>query len=471
MTHDEAFLQAMIETPDDDTPRLVYADWLDEHGDPDRAEFIRIQCELAARTGPGTVLRRHLDSLKKTSRNAETAFLRNLCAVLEPGDQGPRVRALEERAAALLDAHGESWRQGLPFPVHFRRGFVEVLEVGVSDYLRHHATLETLAPAQAVHLTSFAPDGADEVGWEEEEAARQELTDQLAACPLLRRWTDLETLACPGPLVFEMLLESPHLTSLRRLVVCNNEVGPGVNLVANARFSGLTWLDLGGSNSAWGRPGDDDFVDIVTSRHLARLEYLGFDSNNVTDEGIVALADSPTMSRLRSLCLAANPVSWNGLRLLAESPHLTSLEHLDLSYGLEIDRLDDRAIAALIESPLLGRLTLLDLSHNPIGDEAISRLAAAPGASRLRVLALGDEQRFLSARGVRALADSPYLFELRRLVLPAVRLDDGAASALAHSRRLANLSELVVHDGPDLTDKGRQALRHRFGEGLVFEGR
>ena len=47
MTHDEAFLQAMVETPDDDTPRLVYADWLEENGDADRAEFIRLQCELA----------------------------------------------------------------------------------------------------------------------------------------------------------------------------------------------------------------------------------------------------------------------------------------------------------------------------------------------------------------------------------------------------------------------------------------
>ena len=44
----EALLLDIIEHPDDDTPRLVYADWLDEHGDPNRAEFIRVQCRLAA---------------------------------------------------------------------------------------------------------------------------------------------------------------------------------------------------------------------------------------------------------------------------------------------------------------------------------------------------------------------------------------------------------------------------------------
>jgi uncharacterized protein (TIGR02996 family) len=46
MSQEEHFLQAILAAPDDDTPRLVYADWLDERGDP-RGEFIRLQCELA----------------------------------------------------------------------------------------------------------------------------------------------------------------------------------------------------------------------------------------------------------------------------------------------------------------------------------------------------------------------------------------------------------------------------------------
>src|SRR5450755_976841 len=46
MTHDDAFLQAILERPDDDAPRLLYADWLDERGDP-RGEFIRVQCVRA----------------------------------------------------------------------------------------------------------------------------------------------------------------------------------------------------------------------------------------------------------------------------------------------------------------------------------------------------------------------------------------------------------------------------------------
>jgi uncharacterized protein (TIGR02996 family) len=46
MTQDEAFLQAIIENPDDESLRLVYADYLDEQCDQ-RGEFIRVQCALA----------------------------------------------------------------------------------------------------------------------------------------------------------------------------------------------------------------------------------------------------------------------------------------------------------------------------------------------------------------------------------------------------------------------------------------
>ena len=48
MTERDGFLAAIIADPTDDTPRLQYADWLEEHGEQERAEFIRVQCELAA---------------------------------------------------------------------------------------------------------------------------------------------------------------------------------------------------------------------------------------------------------------------------------------------------------------------------------------------------------------------------------------------------------------------------------------
>jgi len=45
---DPGLLQSVLDAPDDDFPRLVLADWLDEQGDSERAEFIRTQVVIAA---------------------------------------------------------------------------------------------------------------------------------------------------------------------------------------------------------------------------------------------------------------------------------------------------------------------------------------------------------------------------------------------------------------------------------------
>jgi uncharacterized protein (TIGR02996 family) len=47
MSNEGAFLTAIREDSDGDTPRLIYADWLEERGDP-RAEFLRVECLLAS---------------------------------------------------------------------------------------------------------------------------------------------------------------------------------------------------------------------------------------------------------------------------------------------------------------------------------------------------------------------------------------------------------------------------------------
>lgn len=44
-------LREVLARPDDDEPRLVYADWLQDQGDP-RGEFIQVQCSFAG-TAPG----------------------------------------------------------------------------------------------------------------------------------------------------------------------------------------------------------------------------------------------------------------------------------------------------------------------------------------------------------------------------------------------------------------------------------
>jgi uncharacterized protein (TIGR02996 family) len=61
----EPFLKTIVENPEDDTPRLAYADWLDESGDEDRAEFIRLQIAGAAELPEGDPRRVRVAELER----------------------------------------------------------------------------------------------------------------------------------------------------------------------------------------------------------------------------------------------------------------------------------------------------------------------------------------------------------------------------------------------------------------------
>jgi hypothetical protein len=360
------------------------------------------------------------------------------------------VSRLIRREAELVTEHGQRWLEGFTLPLGWRRGFPEILDVSPRVYLDSAAVLERIAPVQAVRLVSFAATGQENVeDWDEEDRASKELVDRLAACPLLGRWVELEFAACPGFDIFEAVVTSPHLSRLRRLVAIGNEVGPGVELVVDARFRNLRWLDLLDSNSAGGRPGDDVFVSMVTSPYLAQLEYLNFGANEVGDEGVAALAASPTMARLRSLCLCVNYISPVGLRALGESTALLNLRHLDLSGSMSNPPLDDAALAAFLESPRFAQLTSLNMQSNAITDEGVRRLAQTPAVAKLRALMLGgihyypgapftwEQEPQVTPASVRTLATSPYLSGLCRLELLGVELDDETAHVLAQSQALS----------------------------------
>ncbi len=80
-----AFLRAARETPDDDAPRLVLADWLEEHGDEHdsaRAALVRLQCERArldADDPRGADLLREEAKLWNKHTNAWFGPMRDFC--------------------------------------------------------------------------------------------------------------------------------------------------------------------------------------------------------------------------------------------------------------------------------------------------------------------------------------------------------------------------------------------------------
>ncbi len=102
MDHERAFLEDIIAHPDDDAPRLVFSDWLEDHGDDARAEFIRLQCRLA-----------------RTPENDRD----------RPG--------MLRREGELLGQHSRKWAESLLGCVDewsFRRGFIECIGVQIHSY-------------------------------------------------------------------------------------------------------------------------------------------------------------------------------------------------------------------------------------------------------------------------------------------------------------------------------------------------
>lgn len=94
------FLATILDAPDDDGPRLVYADWLDERGDV-RGEFIRGQIEAEALLNNDPAITAHGKRVvKRRDAGMSIEKANNGC------DCGhcAKYRAFRSRAAAILDA-------------------------------------------------------------------------------------------------------------------------------------------------------------------------------------------------------------------------------------------------------------------------------------------------------------------------------------------------------------------------------
>src|SRR5262245_57031144 len=82
-----SFSRVILDDPDDDATRLVYADWLDENGCPDRAAWIRASCEYA-RVSYGDERRRLLDGVSDSFNRCRPAWWENITNVDQTNDRG-----------------------------------------------------------------------------------------------------------------------------------------------------------------------------------------------------------------------------------------------------------------------------------------------------------------------------------------------------------------------------------------------
>ncbi len=114
----DALLQAILERPHDDDPRLILADWLEERdgpGDAARAEFVRLQCEIAWYELPTPMSGRHEALLKRAHELFEDHIHDNW--IYRPDGWSVVLHAHKTMATAFRE---QQWLEQ-----HFRRGFVE----------------------------------------------------------------------------------------------------------------------------------------------------------------------------------------------------------------------------------------------------------------------------------------------------------------------------------------------------------
>jgi uncharacterized protein (TIGR02996 family) len=201
-----ALLRAIIADPADDTVRLAYADWLDEHDEADRAEFIRVQIELARLPDADP---------RRSSLTAREEALFN----------GLRLGRLRREAPAELAPYvGQQC-------IDYRRGFLACVSFGLSSEtvtefraaapsLFAHAPVEELLVWGVPVVMDWNDywNGTQPLGYLDPETVRD-----LAEVPELARLSML-TVTSPAERIdalCRVIIASPYLRKLRRLHIRN----------------------------------------------------------------------------------------------------------------------------------------------------------------------------------------------------------------------------------------------------------
>jgi uncharacterized protein (TIGR02996 family) len=115
-----AFIKAVCRDPADDLLRTVYADWLDENGDPERAEFVRVQVEVPKHPGKCVYA--------NPSWGPNNLHQRGACGWCD----------MRHRERELLERNRTVWEYGFPWAEFgWSRGFVSEVTCTAEDAALH----------------------------------------------------------------------------------------------------------------------------------------------------------------------------------------------------------------------------------------------------------------------------------------------------------------------------------------------
>jgi uncharacterized protein (TIGR02996 family) len=485
MTDQQRLLKAICQSPEDDVVRLVYADWLEENGDAERARFIRVQCRLASL--PRFDLERY---------------------------------ELEGEESALRVKHGKKWLKPLAkitTNVEFQRGFPHRFALPAAKFVAKGEELFAAAPTLREYRV-LQPNAA----WE-----------QLLDCPALEKVTSFDAgqhgITIPRT---QALARSKRVCNLRRLDLYGSALSKSLgDLAVSPALAKLEWLNVrkcGFGTTGLGTllkakfAGNLKFLDVSQNElHSAavgllakwqgasRLEDLTIGEGHLGDDDARAFAGGD-WSGLRRLCLFFHRMSTAGLDALGQCASLAGLRSLNLYHaqdqrldgllssphlaGLETLFLQGRSNpAALADAPLLSSLRSLWLSwieadalHKALANPASAGLrelkvcgspdearrvagavAAAPHLTNLRKLRISQVGK-LGAEGARALGESAHLAGLVELDFTWGCLDEDGAKVLVASPHLNRLRRLAIGSGyPGLSRPTYAALEERFGKDVV----
>ena len=321
MSDEEALLQAIYADPDNDLPRLVYADWLDEHDRGERAEFIRIQIEM--------------------ENTEDRQFREQRCNFKKSDD--PRFNKLKIREEVLLKAHKADWlggRSALEANWKFRRGLLEHLmphdnlHISFVDRLLSSPFLLEVRylHARIVNyslsaLTKFAAGSHSRnltllsLGGGPIENSHIEA---IAQSSVLTRLTTLD-LDGDGRIDMrglQMLISSSVLSNLTGLHLYRQPINPsGAEMLASSNNINK-WLHL---SLAEARLGNDGLRRLIGKNRFPHLETLSLRSNAIDDLGAIALAECDNFPRLSFLDLEDNGITERGARAVCNSFETTQI--------------------------------------------------------------------------------------------------------------------------------------------------
>lgn len=150
MSDGEALLAAICANPDEDTPRLVYADWLDENGRHKHAELIRLQIALATDWMPTAW---SLENRRKYGRHQTVmGTQRKLFRAVFKEEFGTSLGGLGSSGATTSGYAHQSL--GDSVIVGACRGFIHLIRCPASTWIFHGDAIRQRHPVERVYFTS-----------------------------------------------------------------------------------------------------------------------------------------------------------------------------------------------------------------------------------------------------------------------------------------------------------------------------